>query len=133
MSIIELDPDVTSGLSLTEFGISGDEAPNSTGTPGQFQIVRKSVAGGGGTSGLNAAPVNDTNGVTLTTSTRTIPTSLGTITDVMHRLMVPAVSGVIWVAAPGREITCLIAAFLCLHTAVQPSAGIHAAYMVWEE
>ena len=93
---IELNP--TTVIQLTEFGISMNAAPNSVLVPVEFNIKR-TTAVGTGAAGTAVKVRKDLAGA-LATTALVENTADGALADVLHRLFVPVVSGVIWVAAP---------------------------------
>lgn len=128
---IQLDP-VTRTIHCTEFGISLNAAPNSTVAPSEWNIRRDSTIATG--TAATIVKLNDASPETLTTTGLTECSVNGTVADVLHRLFVPNVSGVIWVAAPGREFDCLAAEFLAMENITTLGSGIFACtYIVWEE
>ena len=119
-------------IQVTEFGISLDAAPNSTFAPLPWCIQRSTTIGTG-TTGVEVK-INDAQPEALTTIALVECSANGTFADSAHQLHVPNVSGVIWVAAPGREIDCIAGEFISVHNSVVLDTGIAAAtYMVWEE
>ena len=127
---IELNP--TTVIQLTEFGVSMNAAPNSTLVPVEFNIKRTTTVGTGAAG--TAVKVRKDLAATLATTALVENTADGTLADVLHRLFVPVVSGVIWVAAPGREPDCQAAEFLGLINISALGASINAAcYMIAEE
>lgn len=127
---IELNP--VRNIYVTEFGISLNAAPNSTVAPVEWNINRMSAVSTG-TPGI-IVKMNDDNSEALVTTSLVECTVAGTTQDFMHRLFVPNVSGVIWVAAPGREFDCVAADFVGVANIAALGASIAAAvYIVWEE
>lgn len=127
---IELNP--TTVIQLTEFGVSMNAAPNSTLVPVEFNIKRTTTVGTGAAG--TAVKVRKDLAAALATTALVENTADGTLADVLHRLFVPVVSGVIWVAAPGREPDCQAAEFLGLQNVSALGASINAAcYMIAEE
>lgn len=128
---IELNPAAV--ISLTEVGISMNGAPNSTLVPVEFDITRASAAATGGSAGTIVKVRKDLTAALGTAST-VENTSAGTVTDTLHRFFVPVVSGMIWVAAPGREPDVQAAEFMAINSIAALGASINAAcYLVWEE
>lgn len=127
---IELNPTVV--IQITEFGISMNAAPNSTLAPVSFNITRLSTVGTGA-AGSVVAMQSDL--ATAPSTTALVEnTADGTLVETLHRLHVPVVSGLIWVAAPGREFDCVAAEFLGLLNEAALGASINAnTYMVFEE
>jgi len=132
---VELNPTTT--IQVTEFGISIDAAPDSTVAPVDWRVYRNTLVGTG------VAAVVDDNLVKMQTdiATALVTTGLveltaiggGTVSN-LHRLEVPNVSGVIWVAAPGREFDCIAAEFVGIQNEAALGTGLHAStYMVFEE
>ena len=99
---IELTPPSGRTIEVTEIGISHDAAPNSVDVPIVYNMERMSTAGTGGTA---TAPVELQSDLAqaLDTTAAQNRTVNGTLVETLHRFAVPIVSGVIWVAAPGRE------------------------------
>ena len=119
-------------IQLTEFGISLNAAPNSTVAPVQWDIERSTTLGTG--SAGTEVKLNDAQPETLITTATINHTVDGTPADIAHSLFVPNVSGVIWVAAPGREMDCIAGEFISVINQAALGASISAAvYMVWEE
>ena len=107
-------------------------APNSTLVPVEFDLKRTSAVG----TGTAAAVVKIRKDLaTALGATGLVNNSAdGALADILHRWMVPVVTGIIWVAAPNREPDVVIGTFLGLINATQPGASINvASYMVWEE
>lgn len=128
---IELNPAAV--ISLVEIGVSMNGAPNSTLVPVEFDITRASVAATGGTGGTVVKMRKDLTAA-LGTACTVENTTAGTLTDTLHRFFVPVVSGMIWVAAPGREPDVQAAEFMAVNSIAALGASINAAvYMVWEE
>lgn len=127
---VEINP--TTVIQVTEFGISMNGAPNSVLAPVEFNVQRMSTVGTG-TAGT-VVPLNS-NFTTALVSTALVENSAdGTLSATLHRLYVPVVSGVIWVAAPGREFDCLAAQFLGIKNMGALGASINAdVYVVFEE
>ena len=128
---IQLDP-VSQMIAITEFGISLNAAPNSTAAPIEWNIRRDSdiATGTGGTE----VKVNDGHPDALNTTSLVECSADGSLIEVLHRLFVPNVSGVIWVAAPGREFECIAAEFIAIDNVATLPTGVNAAcYIVWEE
>ena len=127
---IELNP--VRNIICTEFGISLNAAPNSTAVPIEFNVQRMSTVGTGAAG--TVVKMSDDNSEALVTTALVENTADGTTQDVMHRVFVPNVSGLIWVAAPGREFDCVAADFLAIQNVSALPTGINSAiYMVWEE
>lgn len=127
---IELNPSTT--IQLTEFGVSHNAAPNSTDVPVEYNIQRMSTVGTG--TGGTVVKMQDDLAAALTTTALVENSADGTLQDTLHRVFVPVVSGVIWVAAPGREIDCVAADFLGVKNISALPSGINAAcYVVFEE
>jgi len=128
---IQLGP-VSKAIYVTEFGISLNAAPNSTVAPVEWNIRRDSTAATG--SAGTIVKLNDVSPTALTTAAIVEAATDGSVVEVLHRLFVPNVSGVIWVAAPGREFDCLDAEFIAIDNVAGLGTGIFACtYMVWEE
>jgi len=127
---VELNP--TKVIQVTEFGISMNAAPNSVLVPTSFRVKRTSTVGTG-TGGTVVALQSDL--TTAPTTTALVENSAdGTLVEELHKLYVPVVSGVIWVAAPGREFDCQAAEFLGIQNEAALGASINAnVYVVWEE
>lgn len=127
---IELDPAVV--VLLTEVGISMNAAPNSTLVPVEFNIKRMTTVGTGA-AGTIVKLRSDTL-TALGTTALVENTADGTLADVLHRFFVPVVSGLIWVAAPNRELDVRATNFLGLINISALGASINAAtYLVFEE
>lgn len=127
---IELNPTVV--IQATEIGISLNAAPNSTVVPAEFNVKRTSTVGTGA-AGTVVAMQSDLATAPATTAL-VENTADGTLVEVLHRLFVPNVSGVIWVAAPGREFDCAAAEFLGIQNVTTLGTGLNAAcYIVFEE
>lgn len=127
---IELNP--TTVIQATEVGISMNGAPNSTLAPVEFNIKRTSTVGSGAAG--TVVKIRKDLAAALATTALVENTADGTLADVLHRWFVPVVSGIIWVAAPGREFDCQAAEFLGLQNVGALGASINAAsYLVWEE
>jgi hypothetical protein len=115
---------------VTEVGISMNGAPNSTLTPVQFQLQRMSTVG----TGSAGTVVKLAGGYTPSMTALVENSADGTLVDSCHTWFVPVVSGVIWVAAPGREIDFTAAQFMGLKNIAALGASINAAcYLVFEE
>jgi hypothetical protein len=128
---IELNPTNTV-IQVTEFGISLNAAPNSTAVPIEFNIRRHTAVGTGAAG--TVVKMHDDFTLALGTTALVENTADGAVQDTLHRLFVPNVSGVIWVAAPGREFDCTTADFLGLFNVSALPAGLNAAcYIVFEE
>lgn len=127
---IELNP--TNVIQITEFGISMNGAPNSTLVPVEFTVRRMTTVGTG--SAGTVVPLNSNFTAALTTTALVENSADGTLSAELHRLFVPVVSGVIYVAAPGREFDCLAAQFLAIKNITALGASINAdTYIVFEE
>jgi len=127
---VELNPvDV---IDITEFGISQNGAPNSTLVPTEFTVQRMSTVGTGAAG--TVVQLRTDQATALGTTALVENTADGTVQDTLHRLFVPVVSGVIWVAAPGREFDCQAADFLGIkNTAALGTAIQSDIYIVFEE
>lgn len=129
---VELNP-VARTIFVTEFGISMNAAPNSTAVPNSFRVYRNTLVA---TGSAGAAVKLQTDLATALDAGGLVECSAigaGTVTE-LHRLYVPVVSGVIWVAAPGREFDCIAAEFVGIQNQAALPAAINAeVYMVWEE
>lgn len=120
---------------VTEFGISMNAAPNSTVAPVSFRIFRSTSVSTGLTAGTPVKLNADVATALTTTGSVEIVTTgpNGTVTE-LHRLYVPVVSGVIWVAAPGREFDQVTGSFIGIMNNAALGASINAeTYIVWEE
>ena len=127
---IELNP--VGVILITEVGVSMNAAPNSTLVPVEFNIRRHSTVGTGATG--TVVEIRKDLTAALGTTALVENTADGTVADTLHRWFVPVVSGMIWVAAPGREFDCQAAEFLGLFNVTALGASINAAcYLVWEE
>lgn len=134
-AIIELIALTGRTIQITEFGVSCNGAANDTQVPSEFSARRHTALGTGGTT---VAPValQDDLGTALDTTARQNVTGVATVGDTLHQFAVPNVSGMIWVAAPGREFSQVGSGTLSigvgnidtLQTAIQASV-----YMVFEE
>lgn len=114
---------------VTEVGISMNAAPNSTLVPVQFQLQRTSLVGTG-----TAGTVVKLNQYVPSCTALVENSADGTLVDSCHTWFVPVVSGVIWVAAPGREIDFTAAQFMGLKNMAALGASINAAtYVCFEE
>jgi hypothetical protein len=129
---VELNP-VSPVIQLTEYGISLNAAPNSTEVPVEFNIQRNTLVATGSAGNVEEMQSDLTAGLQATALVECSANGAGTI-DILHRHFVPNVSGLIWVAAPGREVDCIAAEFLAIINQATLGSGINAAcYMVWEE
>lgn len=127
---IELNP--VSVIQLTEVGISMNAAPNSTLVPVEFNMKRTTTAGTGAAG--TVVKLRKDLSAALGTTALVENTADGTLADVLHRWFVPVVSGITWVAAPGREFDCQAAEFLGVQNVSALGASINSAcYLVWEE
>jgi hypothetical protein len=127
---IELNPGKT--IYVTEFGISLNAAPDSTAAPISWAIERSTTVGTG-TAGT-IVNMNDEIADAPATTALVENSADGTSADILHRLYVPNVSGVIWVAAPGREFDCIAAEFVSILNEATLPTGVNAnTYMIWEE
>lgn len=129
---IELNP-TNRTIYVTEFGISMNGAPNSTLLPVSFRIYRNTLVA----TGTVATPAKMSSDLATAIDTAALvectAIGAGTVSE-LHRLFVPVVSGVIWVAAPGREFDCIAAEFVGLQNNAALGASINAeTYMVFEE
>jgi len=114
---------------ITEVGISMNAAPNSTLVPVQFQLQRMSTVGTGA-----AGTIVKMNQYVPSCTALVENTADGTLVDACHTWFVPVVSGLIWVAAPGREIDFTAAQFMGLKNIAALGASINSAcYLVFEE
>ena len=133
--IIELTALTGRTIQVTEFGVSCNGAANNTTVPSEFSARRHTTAGTGGTT---TAPtvLQDDLGTALDTTARQNCTGAAAVGGVLHQFVVPNVSGMIWVAAPGREfsqvgsgtLTIGVGNIDTLQTGIQASV-----YMVFEE
>ena len=133
---IELDP--VDLINIVELGISLNAAPNSILAPVSWVVQRQSTGGTGGTAQVVQpliAGLSTALGTLAKTHQAGTPfTADGTTQDELHRFFVPNVSGMIWVAAPGREFDCEAADFMQLDLPVALGSGIQAeTYFVFEE
>jgi hypothetical protein len=130
-NVVEINAD-PQPIYFTEFGISINGAPNSTEPPVQFTLRRSTAAGTGGTAGT-VSPLIDGEADVDSTALEDV-TVVGSLDANLHTVMVPAVSGVIWVAAPGREFSCVAINFMGINNVDAVPSGLEAAvYIVWEE
>jgi len=127
---VELNPVDT--IQATEFGISMNGAPNSTLVPVSFRVKRTSTVGTGAAGAVVQLQSDQT--TVLGTTALVENTADGTLVEELHKLYVPVVTGVIWVAAPGREFDCVAAEFLGIQNEAALGAAINAnVYIVFEE
>lgn len=134
-AIIELIAGAGRTIQVTEVGISCDGAANDTGAPSQFSLRRHTTIGTGGGS---TAPtvLQDDLGTALDTTANQNLTGAAAVGGIMHIWTVPVVSGMIWVAAPGREVSQVGSGTLSIGVGNVDNlaSGIAAAvYMVFEE
>jgi hypothetical protein len=130
---VELNPATGVPIHVTEIGISMNAAPNSTAAPIEFNLKRTSTVGTG-TSFTPDKVYRET--VTALNTTALVENSAdGTIIgNPLHRWFVPVVSGIIWVAAPGREPDAQPADFIGVQNVSALGTGINAAvYVIFEE
>lgn len=129
---IQLNP--ASTIQVTELGISHNAPANDTNVPALYALERNSAVGTGDAfTATRLQPVSDIVGAPVTTALQNL-TANGTVAGTLHSWYVPTVSGVIWVAAPGREIDCLAAEHIGINVVTAPASGIaNTTYMVWEE
>ena len=130
---VELNPATGLPIHVREIGISMNAAPNSTLVPVEFNLKRTSTTGTG-TASTPEKIYRET--VTAINTTAIVENSAdGTIIGVpLHRWFVPVVSGMIWVAAPGREPDAQPADFIGVQNVAALGSAINAAtYMVFEE
>jgi hypothetical protein len=115
---------------VTEVGISMNGAPNSTLSPVQFQLQRMSTVG----TGTAGTVVKLLSGYTPSCTALVENSADGTLVDSCQTWFVPVVSGIIWVAAPGREIDFTASQFMGLKNIAALGASINAAcYLCFEE
>lgn len=127
---LEINPART--IQCTEFTISLNAAPDSTAAPIQWDVVRLTVAGTGGTAATIVDMQDDLGQATGSAANQ--DRTLGTAADTFHSVFVPNVSGFAWVAAPGREFDCIAAEFLSWRNAATLPTGVAAiTYAMWEE
>jgi hypothetical protein len=120
-----------SSIYVTEVGISHNAAANSTVVPVDYQLYRNTLVATGTTATIEALRASDT--IITTGLVECSAQGAGTI-DLMHKWYVPVVSGMIWVAAPGREIDCPAASFIGVENQGALGASINAnVYMIFEE
>lgn len=104
-----LRPQITTGnlghnAYITEIGISHNGAANDTSVPPSWELVRSSASGSGGDAASALQPLLTHIYTTFSTDyDNSVATAAGT-EHILHHWYVPTVSGMIWVAAPGREI-----------------------------
>lgn len=128
---VELNPNSRT-IQITEFGVSMNGAPNSTLAAVDFTIERSSTVGTG-SAGTVVQLLSDVS-TALTTTALINNTADGTLVETLHRFYVPVISGIIWVAAPGREFDCIGAEFVSIKNQGSLGASITAeSYMVFEE
>jgi len=134
---IEIDAAANITIQVTEIGISQNGPPNATDTPPDWSLRRASAGGAGGTAITPAKMQADTTTTLQTTAKShggTPFTTQGTLQDQLHRWFVPIVTGMIWVAAPGREVDCEGADFIQLmNVAALPASRAANVYIVFEE
>ena len=132
---IELDPATGLPIHCTEIGISMNAAPNSTLVPVEFNFKRTSTAATTKTAQTPDKIFRETVTALNTTASVEVTGSEGTIIgNPLHRWFVPVVSGMIWVAAPGREPDAQPADFIAVQNVSALGASINATtYMVFEE
>jgi hypothetical protein len=129
---VEANPATGIPIQATEIGISMNGAPNSTLAPVSFILKRTSTVGTG--SAATIAQLQNEQTTALQTTGLVENSADGTLQDTLHRWFVPVVSGIIWVAAPGREVDCQPADFLGVQNEAALGASINAnVYMVFEE
>ncbi len=126
---IELNP--VANIVINELGISMNAAPNSTDVPQEFLVRRNSAV----STGAAGTVVNlEDGGVVLGTTALVDCTADGAVQDELHRFFVPVVTGMIWVAAPGREFNCAAADFVGFRNELILATGVAAtSYLVFEE
>jgi hypothetical protein len=133
--VIELIAATGRTIQITEFGISHDGPANNTDDPASWSARRHTTLGTGGTT---TAPValQDDLGTALDTTSRQNCTGGAAVGGTLHKLFVPIVSGVIWVAAPGREFSQVGSGTLSIGIgpiAALPTGIAANAWMVFEE
>lgn len=129
---VELNPATGIAIQVTEIGISMNGAPNSTLVPPSFVAKRTSTVGTGAAG--TVVKMNDELVTGLQTTALVENTADGTLQDALHRWFVPVVSGMVWVAAPGREMDCQPADFIGIQNEAALGAAINAnVYVVFEE
>jgi hypothetical protein len=137
-TVVALNPIAGVTIQCTEVGISLNAAPNSTVAPSEFAIKRTGTALPTATTQAPEKMQSDLGG-TLQTAGLVNATVEGTlIGNRLHRWYVPNVSGMIWVAAPGREFDMTDGGTnvqaLCLeHIAALPASVQADSYLVYEE
>ncbi len=134
-SIIELTALTGRTIQITEFGVSCNGAANNTTVPSEFSVNRYTTIATGGTS---TAPtiLQDDLGTALDTTANQDATGGAAIGTTLHQFAVPNVSGMIWVAAPGREFSQVGSGTLAIgiNNVDTLQSGIQASvYMVFEE
>lgn len=130
---LELDPVANRTIQVTEFGISHDAAANNTDKPVDYRIYRNTLVGIGAAGTEVKLTTALADAIQTTALVELTAIGGGTVTD-LQKLFVPTVSGVIWVAAPGRELDCIPAEFIGIqNNAALPTGIIANTYMVWEE
>ncbi|HEV8455338.1 MAG TPA: hypothetical protein VGQ24_10620 [Gemmatimonadales bacterium] len=135
---VALNPIAGVTIQVTEIGISCNAAPNSTAAPVRWAIKRTGTALPTATSQTPEKLQSDLGG-TLQTAGLVNVTVEGTLVgNRLHRWMVPNVSGMIWVAAPGREFDQTdggsnVAAINLEHQDALPASVQAETYLVFEE
>ena len=130
---VELNPVANRTIQITEVGISHNAAANDTNSPVSYRMFRNTLVGTG--SAGNVEQMQADLAATLETTALVECSAIGAGTvDDLHRWFVPTVSGIIWVAAPGREADCDGASFIGIQNATTLPSGLNAeCYMVFEE
>jgi len=134
-AVVELIAATGRTIQITEVGISHDAAANNTDKPVAWSTRRHTTVGTGGTT---TAPVilQDDLGTALDTTSRQNVTGAAAVGDTLHKWLVPTVSGIIWVAAPGREFSQVGSGTLSIgvgNVDNLPTGVLANAYMVFEE
>jgi hypothetical protein len=135
---VALNPIAGVTIQCTEIGISLNAAPNSTAAPDRWSVKHTGTALPTATSQTPEKLQTDLGG-TLQTAGLVNATVEGTLVgNKLHRWYVPNVSGMIWVAAPGREIDqtdggANVLALCLEHEGTLPASVQAASYMVFEE
>jgi hypothetical protein len=129
ISVLQINPG--NYAQVTEVGISHNAPANNTDDPVRYNMVRSVTTGGTFSA---QTPVDLVDGVVVLTTGGDTATVEPTGDSVMHQWCVPTVSGMIWVAAPGREIGCAAANWIQLEQMDAATAAYESElYLVFEE
>ena len=130
-SEVQVDP-VVVDCQIVEVGMSHNAPANNTDAPLAYRFKRTSTVG----TKTTQAPVSLQSGRTTALSTlgNVDHTVEGSLVEELHQFYVPTVSGLVWVAAPGREIDCIPAEFFSVERETATPAAFGAqTYLVFEE